>query len=214
MTNPIIFWLITILVVGSALAVVLLRNIVHSALFLIVTFVGVSGLYILLQADFLAAVQLLVYAGAVAILIVFGVMLTVRGDIKNSNMFNSYKLSGGIVALVFFLIVERIILKTDWVLSTAAMPESTVGPIADSLLGNFVIPFEVAAVLLLVAMVGAILLARGRVSPNDYVIPLSYFRGTGIFHRFIWCIGETQCCGGANGRRINAKCGKYQLIGF
>ncbi|WP_366921646.1 NADH-quinone oxidoreductase subunit J [Metallumcola ferriviriculae] len=166
MTNPIIFWLITILVVGSALAVVLLRNIVHSALFLIVTFVGVSGLYILLQADFLAAVQLLVYAGAVAILIVFGVMLTVRGDIKNSNMFNSYKLSGGIVALVFFLIVERIILKTDWVLSTAAMPESTVGPIADSLLGNFVIPFEVAAVLLLVAMVGAILLARGEGKPQ------------------------------------------------
>jgi len=165
-TNPIIFWLITILVVGSALAVVLLRNIVHSALFLIVTFVGVSGLYILLQADFLAAVQLLVYAGAVAILIVFGVMLTVRGDIKNSNMFNSYKLSGGIVALVFFLIVERIILKTDWVLSTAAMPESTVGPIADSLLGNFVIPFEVAAVLLLVAMVGAILLARGEGKPQ------------------------------------------------
>ncbi len=166
MANPIIFWLITLVIVGSALAVVLLRNIVHSALFLFVTFVGVAGLYVLLQADFLAAVQLLVYAGAVAVLIVFGVMMTVRGDIKYSNLFNRYKLSGGIVALVFFLIVERIILKTDWVLSTAAAPDSTVGPIAESMLGKFVIPFEVAAVLLLVAMIGAILLARGEGKPQ------------------------------------------------
>lgn len=166
MTNPIIFWLITFVVVGSALAVVLLRNIVHSALFLIVTFVGVSGIYLLLQADFLAAVQLLVYAGAVAILIVFGVMLTVRGDIKNSNMFNNYRLSAAALALVFFLLVERIVLKTDWVLSTAAVPDSTVAPIAHALLSDFVVPFEAAAVLLLVAMIGAILLARGEGKPQ------------------------------------------------
>ncbi|MBO8167781.1 MAG: NADH-quinone oxidoreductase subunit J [Thermoanaerobacteraceae bacterium] len=146
--------------------VVLLKNIVHSALFLVVTFVGVSATYVLLQADFLAAVQILVYAGAVSILLVFGVMLTVRGDIKSSNLFNRHKLSGGVVALALFLIVERIILKTEWVLSKNPAPESTVGPIAEAMLTKFVIPFEVAAILLLVAMVGAILLAKGEGKPQ------------------------------------------------
>jgi len=165
-TSTIIFWLIAIIIMGSALMVVLLRNIVHSALFMVVTFVGVSGLYVMLQADFLAAVQLLVYAGAIAILLVFGVMLTVRGDIKYSNLFNRHKLTAAVVSLGLFLLIEKIILSSDLIISNKPALESTVGPIADAMLTDYVIPFEAAAVLLLVAMVGAILLARGEGKPQ------------------------------------------------
>ncbi|WP_238134257.1 NADH-quinone oxidoreductase subunit J family protein [Calderihabitans maritimus] len=162
-----IFWLLTALIIGSALAVVLLKNIVHSALYLMVTFVGVAGIYILLEADFLAAVQILVYVGAVSILLVFGVMLTRRGDIRESNPFNRYKGIAALVALVLFLLVERFILGTSWTLSNAVPPADTVGPIAEAMLSDFVVPFEAAAILLLVAMVGAIILARGVTSRHD-----------------------------------------------
>lgn len=161
MVSPWIFWLLSAVAVLSALAVVTLKNIVHCALYLIVTFVAVAGVYITLYADFLAAVQVLVYAGAVSILLVFGVMLTRRGDIRESNLFNRYKVIAAVVAFALFVLTEGLILNTTFDVSTTPPPASTVGPIADAMLGRFVVPFEVAAILLLVAMIGAILLAKG-----------------------------------------------------
>lgn len=159
--NALLFWLLAAITIAAALAVVLLKNIVHSALYLVLTFAGVAGLYILLQAEFLAAVQLLVYAGAVAILIVFAVMLTRRGDIKASNLFNINYLAAGVVSLALFIVILLATGRVTWTGTPGVAPASNVGAIAGAFLGRFAIPFEVAAVLLLVAMVGAILLARG-----------------------------------------------------
>ncbi|BCV21051.1 NADH-quinone oxidoreductase subunit J family protein [Moorella sp. Hama-1] len=159
--SALLFWLLAAITIAAALAVVLLKNIVHSALYLVLTFAGVAGLYILLQAEFLAAVQILVYAGAVAILIVFAVMLTRRGDIQASNLFNINYLAAGVVSLALFIVILLATGRMTWTGTPGAAPASNVGAIADAFLGRFAIPLEVAAVLLLVAMVGAILLARG-----------------------------------------------------
>lgn len=155
-----IFWILAAITVGSALAVVLLSNIVHSALYLVLTFIGVAGIYLLLEAEFLAAVQVLVYAGAVAILLIFGVMLTRRGDIRKSNTFNSYHTAAGVVSLALFILVILALGRSPWGTQPGPWPENTVGAIAEAFLGPFVIPFEIAAVLLLVGIIGAILLAR------------------------------------------------------
>lgn len=88
------FVLLSGLVLGSALLVVTLKNLVHSVLWLIVTFIGVAGIFLLLNADFVAMVQVLVYAGAVCIMIAFGVMLVQRQDMENSNPINyRYKIA-------------------------------------------------------------------------------------------------------------------------
>ncbi|GEA15163.1 NADH-quinone oxidoreductase subunit J [Moorella sp. E308F] len=155
------FWLLAAIITASALAVVILKNIVHSALYLVLTFAGVAGLYILLGAEFLAAVQLLVYAGAIAVLIVFAIMLTRRGDIRASNLFNVNYLAAAVVSLALFIVITLATARIYWVATPGQAPAGNVGAIAEAFLGPFALPFEIAAVLLLVAMVGAILLARG-----------------------------------------------------
>lgn len=158
--EPLFFWLISAVIVASGLAVVLLRNIVHSALFLVLTFVGMAGIYGMLEADFLAAVQILVYAGAVSILIVFAVMLTRRNNIKQSNLFNRYSLIAAVTTVAFTAVTGFILLSDGFEVQNAP-GQSIVSPVAKAMMGKFVIPFEVAAILLLVALVGAIILARG-----------------------------------------------------
>lgn len=158
--SPAIFWILATITVASALAVVLLSNIVHSALYLVLTFIGVAGIYVLLEAEFLAAVQVLVYAGAVAVLLIFGVMLTRRGDIRKSNPFHSYHAAGGVVSLALFILVILALGRSPWSVQPAYGPQNTVGAIAEAFLGPWVLPFEIAAVLLLVGIIGAILLAR------------------------------------------------------
>lgn len=136
------------------------RNIFHSALFMIVTFIGVAATYLMLQADFMAAVQVLVYGGAIAIFVVFGIMLTQRGDMKQSNLFSKHAPLAAIVALALIVINGVMVLKTNWAVSNAAPPTETVGPIAELMLQKYVIPFEVAAILLLVALIGAVIIAK------------------------------------------------------
>jgi len=156
----IVFYILAAVTIGAALAVVSLRNIVHSAFYLVLLFVGVAGIYVLLQADFLAAVQILVYAGAVAILLAFGVMLTRRGNIKESNLFNKQAGVAALVVAATLGVIVWLITGTKWVVNPGEAPTDTVGTIATLLLTDYVVPFEVAAVLLLVAMLGAILIAK------------------------------------------------------
>lgn len=155
------FYLLAAIVLAAAAGVVFRRNLVHSALLLAVTFIGVAGLYILLAADFLAAVQLLVYNGAVAVIVVIGVMLTQKGDMKNSNPDGRLGRSALVVAALLAGGLLTAALKTNWPAAVKPMPAETAGPIAALLLGDFAIAFETAAVLLLAAMIGAIILARG-----------------------------------------------------
>lgn len=164
LTNLIVFFLFAFLTIFMGFLVVTSKNIVHSALALALTFVGVAALYVLMDADFLAAAQLLIYGGAVAILVVFGVMLTMKsGDVENTNESSRNWLPGGIVATLTFLVMAAVIASTSaWRVpfeKTEAV--STVQDISWLMLTKYVVPFEVAAVLLLVAMVGAIILAKG-----------------------------------------------------
>lgn len=159
------FYLLAAVVLAAAAGVIFNRNLVHAALLLALTFIGVAGLYILLAADFLAAVQLLVYNGAVSVIVVIGVMLTQKGDMTGSNPPN--RLGAGTAVVVGLLAAALIaaILGTKWKISAVPVPEETAEAIAGLLLGDFAIAFETAAVLLLAAMIGAIILARGGDKP-------------------------------------------------
>ena len=115
----------------------------------------------MLSADFLAVVQVLIYVGAISVLLVFGVMLTRRADMASSNPSNNHKLGAFLTAIGLFGVLTWKVLSTEWAVTSAQPAESTVGQIADLLLGKYVVPFEAAAVLLLVAMAGAIILGKG-----------------------------------------------------
>lgn len=160
--SNITFYSLAAVILLFAIMMVSSKNLVHSALFMIVTFLGVAGIYVMLHADFLAVVQIMVYIGAISILLVFGVMLTRRDDINQSNLSNNNRLSGFIVSMLLFIVITRFVNMTPWsTVENTAPAQSTVGPIADLLLGPNVLPFEAAALLLLVAMVGAIILGKG-----------------------------------------------------
>ena len=155
------FYILAAIIVVSALGVVTKKNLVHSALLLALCFIGVSGFYILLEADYLAAVQLLVYSGAVAIIIVLGVMLTQHNNINDTNPSNNFQRLSSIIIGLFFIMVVVVINFTPWRYSVANAAQDTVPIIAQLLLIDYMVAFEAVAVLLLAAMIGAILLARG-----------------------------------------------------
>lgn len=160
-SSLIVFWILAFVVVAFALFTVLAKNLIHSALFMVLSFVGVAGLYTLLNADFLASVQLIVYVGAISVFIIMGVMVTQRKSIKESNPFGRSKVSGAIVAIAVFAVMAAVAVKTEWAVSNAPLPDSTVKLLANALMTDFVIPFEIAGVLLTVAMIGAIIIAKG-----------------------------------------------------
>lgn len=155
------FYLLSLLTLGAGLGVVVKRNLVHSALLLALSFIGVAGLYILLQAEYLAAVQILVYSGAVAIMVVIGIMLTVRGDMQDSNPPGRLRWSGAVVSALFTGMLLVLVTATPWKHSAAAVVDNAVPVLAELLLGDYMLAFEAAAVLLLAAMLGAIILAKG-----------------------------------------------------
>lgn len=161
--STVVFFIFAILAVASAWGVVTSKNIVHSALFLALTFVGVAALYVLLDADFIAAVQILIYTGAVAIMVVFAVMLTLRGDVQESSMENR-KWGWGLftAALVFVVIAIVILTNMEWRVLPGSWPvQNGAAELSTLMLTNYMIPFEAAAILLTVALVGAVILAKG-----------------------------------------------------
>ena len=161
--GTIVFFIFAIMAIAAAWGVVTSKNIVHSALYLALSFSGVAVLYVLLNADFLAAVQLLVYTGAVSIMVVFAVMLTLRGDVQESNMEDRHWPWGAAIAIFMFIMIALVIFtNADW--RVLAAPWTSGGSAADIsllLLTKFMIPFEAAAVLLTMALVGAVILAKG-----------------------------------------------------
>lgn len=161
LTYTLTFYSLAALTVTAAAGVVLKRHLVHSALLLALTFIGVAGMYLLLNADFLASVQLLVYNGAVAIIIVIGVMLTQWGDMKNSNPSNRMGFGAAVVTGLILVFIVAAISLTPWKVASVPPPQETAAAIAHILLNDYAIAFETAAVLLLVAMIGAIVLAKG-----------------------------------------------------
>lgn len=168
----VIFWIIAIVLVGSALCVVALRNIVHSALSLVLLFAAAAGIYMLLNAEFIAIVQILIYAGAVTILVLFALMLTRTGDqVKDSNPATKQWWIGALIsALVGVGIVFSTISSPRLIATTGngagQLPDniSNVVRIGQLLYSpttySYVLPFEIASLVLLVAIVGAIVIGR------------------------------------------------------
>ena len=157
------FWILSAVTVGASLAVFLSRNLIHAIVFLVLAFLGVAGLFLTLSADFVAVAQVLIYAGAVSILMVFAVMLTPLAARDNANslyVVPGVLLGAAFAAGVVFVAVDA---RSSWnvVADLGADPfPTTVGAIGDLLLGRYLLAFEVASVLLLAALVGAIVLVR------------------------------------------------------
>jgi NADH-quinone oxidoreductase subunit J len=161
MITSLIFYIVAALIIFTALQMVLATNLVHSSLFMAATFFLIAVVYILLNADYLAIVQVMVYVGAISILFVFGVMLTKRDNMEESNPFNKYKKVAIAVACALFLVLVRTVFVTDFTAVQAAGPESTILAISALLLNEYSIAFEATGILLLVATVGAIVIGKG-----------------------------------------------------
>lgn len=163
--DQLVFLAISGFTVVAALTVVLSRNIVHSALALILTFLGVAMTFFDLDAGFLGLVQILVYAGAVSVLMIFAIMLVMNPEPASTNPFvpgRGTHFLGGLLAWLIVIGLGIAIGFTGWPTAPAEPIEhDTVGGLANLLLGNYVVAFEAAAILLLLAVVGAIILAKG-----------------------------------------------------
>jgi NADH:ubiquinone oxidoreductase subunit 6 (subunit J) len=163
--NDAVFLVLAGSTIAGALGVVSSRNIIHSALYLILAFLGVAGIYFTLGAGFLGLVQILVYAGAVAVLIIFAIMLVMDGPAENSNQpppGRETRFWGITLAALLTLILGGTITSSrlgPTVVAPAGI--DTVGALAELMLGRYVVAFEAVAILLLLAVVGAIILARG-----------------------------------------------------
>jgi NADH-quinone oxidoreductase subunit J len=147
------------LALGSAGIVAFSRNIIHAALALLGTFLGVAGMYVTLAADFLAGTQVLVYVGGTLTLILFAVMLTARiEEMRTSNPTQGLFVGVGLVAVVL-LLLGKVAATTAWAVAERPPIPST-AKLGHAFLGEFLLPFEIGSVVLLGAMIGSVVLAR------------------------------------------------------
>jgi NADH-quinone oxidoreductase subunit J len=166
------FYIISAIILGAAIAMVTSRKLVRSVIWMVVSFVGVGALFIMLQAEFIAAVQIMVYAGGIVVLFLFVIMLVNLGDIQQQEYLHRQWLPAMLLAVLLLAEIGFMV----WVGSRdTPIPEpdrvdallrgmgGNVETIGQTLYTDFLLPFEVVSVLLLVAMIGAIYLAKKRV---------------------------------------------------
>ena len=186
--QDIVFWILAVMAIVGALGVVLVPNLFRAALLLIVVFVSVAGMFILLSAEFLAVVQILIYVGAIAILIIFAVMLT--RDVQHGNLPNRMQIPVSVFAALLLTALVAVAVDTKWeflpadqqdraelvqvnaltTLTGEVLDDAGVSPedqtevqesgLADLLISDYVLPFEAVSVLLLAALIGALVLVR------------------------------------------------------
>lgn len=164
------FGILAVMMIGTALGVVLLSNIVYSAFLLGGVFISIAGMYLLLNADFVAAAQILIYIGAVNVLILFAIMLVnKREDFKPMRNAWLRPALTAVVSAGIFALLSVMILATPWVLSPnlGTSENSSIIKLGEHFFSDFLLPFELASVLLLIAMVGAIILARREFLPDQ-----------------------------------------------
>ncbi len=193
--QDIVFWLLSVAAISAALGAVLVRDLFRAALLLVGVFVAVAGFFVLLNAEFLAVVQVLIYAGAISVLIIFAVMLT--RDVQHGNLPNRLQIPAALFAALLLASLVTVAVDTKWeflpeesqssveIVQTGAvmnLDEETltaagvVSPedkeqvgnagLADLLTGKFVLPFEAVSVLLLAALIGALALVRPAARPR------------------------------------------------
>ena len=167
----IVFWTIAVSMVLSSFAVVHMKHVFRASLCLIITFICMAGMFILLRAEFLAAVQVLIYIGAISVLIIFAILMT--QDLENASSYNNFKIPAILISVVFASTSAFVISNTEWQLLSKSASISqpvaqainivfsdTIPWIAHLLLQKFVIAFEVAGILLLAAVLGAFVVLR------------------------------------------------------
>ena len=190
--QDVVFWLLSVVAIGCALGVVLIRDLFRAALLLVAVFIAVGGFFVLLNAEFLAVVQVLIYAGAIAVLIIFAVMLT--RDVQQGNPPNRLQIPAAIFAALLLAAMVVVAIDTQWnflpeeeratvelvqtsgvanipaeslervgVTDAAEQKAVQESGLADLLIGKYVVPFEAVSVLLLAALIGALALVRPRV---------------------------------------------------
>ncbi len=154
------FWVLAVVGVAAAVTVVWLRDVFRAALSLVLCFLTVAGIYVTLSADFLAAVQVLIYVGGISVLIILAIMLT--RDVQQGSPTNKLRIPAFIAAVIFLGVVTFAMINTPWSVSTLPPLEPTTAALGSKLLGEggFILAVEIAATLLLVAIVGAIVLVR------------------------------------------------------
>ncbi len=156
----IFFYLFALITLASAFFVVSAKNVVHSGFYLLFTFFGVSGLYVLLGADFIAVTQIMVYIGGILILLLFGIMIT--------NKITNIEIKSGSVNIVPAIIgvgifsgaLVSILTRTNWNETKKVIPETTINSLGKILITDYILVFELLAILLLVVLIGATSIAR------------------------------------------------------
>ncbi|HSW57910.1 MAG TPA: NADH-quinone oxidoreductase subunit J [Dehalococcoidales bacterium] len=154
------FWIIAIIGVVSALSVIIFKDVFRAALGLVLCFISAAGIYVTLNADYLAVVQILIYVGAIGVLIIIAIMLT--KEVQLGNLSNKLIVPAFIVSAAFLAVLVYSILQTAWPVTDIAPPEVTAGTLAERLFGEngFILPMQIAAMLLLAAVLGAITLVK------------------------------------------------------
>jgi NADH:ubiquinone oxidoreductase subunit 6 (subunit J) len=158
-TTAVLFVLLAVGVIGGGLAVVTLRNIIHSAIAMMVCFGALAGMYALLGAPIIAAAQVLIYLGAISVLILFAIMLTQAGDANIPAPFHRQVWLAALAALLIVGLIGWGVVSTDWGAATTVTAVA-LDAIATALFTDYALPFEIVSLLLLAAIIGAIFLAR------------------------------------------------------
>ena len=159
--QEVVFWVLAVGMAGAALRVVTSSNVVHAALYLVGTLMGAAALYVLLLAEFVAWVQVLVYVGAIVVLMLFGLMMT-RAPIGKANFDNNQRLLAAITAGAIFGVTTAIMLDAfdGQKIALADQDGTKTRSVGEAIFSSYVLPFEVVSVLLLAALVGAVVIAR------------------------------------------------------
>lgn len=162
-TTTVAFYLLAAFTAVSALGVALSHNIVYSAFALMGTLLGTAGVFVFLGADFLGAVQLLVYVGGILVLSLFAIMLTHRiADVQVSNRSVGRGLAAVLVGMVL-VALTRTAGRATWVTAELGAPQPTTYGVGNAFLTDFILPFEIASLVLLVALIGAVMVSRKEV---------------------------------------------------
>jgi NADH-quinone oxidoreductase subunit J len=154
------FFAMAAITLGGALMAIAARNLIRAALGLIIALIGIAGIYFVLEAEFVAVVQILIYVGAISILILFAVMLT-RGLMKRDlPAQNSQWIAAALIALVLFAALLYVVLNTNWRAVETSLAGDLTIKLGTELMTTYLLPFEAVSLLLLAALIGAIVIAR------------------------------------------------------
>jgi NADH:ubiquinone oxidoreductase subunit 6 (subunit J) len=154
-----LFWMFASVMIGSALLVVTMRDIIRCGLAMIVCFGALAGIYVIIGAPLLAAAQVIVYIGAISVLILFAIMLTQTKDAPNRLVFQTQAVPAAIASVVIAVVIALAVGATDWG-EAANRVRTTADTLSKALFDSYVLPFEIVSVLLLAAVIGGVYLAK------------------------------------------------------